>query len=63
MLNTPEFYTELGKKAAEARNQRDEARADFHARHFRQARNLESGDDRATAGQLYQDAYGANRRV
>lgn len=43
MLNSPQFYVELGTKAAEARNQHDEARAKFHAEHFRRAKALEQG--------------------
>ena len=63
MLNSPQFYVELGAKAAEARNQRDEARAKFHAEHFRKARALEQGDDRIFAATLYRDAYEANRII
>jgi hypothetical protein len=63
MLNSPQFYVELGAKAAEARNQRDEARAKFHAEHFRKAKALEQGDDRIFAATLYRDAYEANRII
>ena len=63
MLNKPEAYTEAGRKAAEARNQRDESRAQFHADWFRRARCLESDADRAEANRLYDEAYKANRNV
>lgn len=63
MLNTPEFYTDLGTKAAVARNQKDEARANSHAEHFRRARNLETGDDRQEANRLYDEAYKAARVI
>mgnify|MGYP000874367688 CR=1 FL=1 len=61
MLNYPQFYVELGTKAAEARNQHDEARAKFHADHFRRARGLEQEEDRILADTLYREAYGASR--
>lgn len=57
MLNPPESYSELGTKAGEARNQRDESRAQFHACHFRKARALESEPDRNLASALYDEAY------
>ena len=63
MLNSPQFYVELGAKAAEARNQSDEARAKFHAEHYRKARALEQGDDRIFAATLYRDAYEAIRII
>lgn len=61
MLNQPEFYSDLGTKAAEARNQHDEARAKFHAEHFRRAKGLEQGEDRILADTLYREAYKASR--
>ena len=57
MLNTPDFYSELGAKVAIARNQHDEARAMFHTEHFRKAKALESDADKATAYKLYNEAY------
>lgn len=63
MLNSPQFYVELGAKAAEARNQRDEARAKFHAEHFRRAKALEQGDDKILADTLYREAYKASRII
>lgn len=63
MLNTIEAYAECGRKAAEARNQRDEARAQHWKNHFQAMRNLEQGDDRIRAYQAYNDAYTAARIV
>lgn len=63
MINLPSAYTEAGAKAAEARNQRDEARAQFHADWFRKARALENDADRVTANRLYDEAYKANRNA
>ena len=63
MLNSPQFYVELGAKVAEARNQRDEARAKSHAEHFRRAKALEQGDDRILADTLYREAYEASRII
>jgi hypothetical protein len=57
MLNRREAYTEAGRKTAEARNQRDESRAQHWARHFRSMRALEQGTDRLEAGRLYDTAY------
>ena len=54
---------DLGRQAAKARNQRDEARAEFHARHFRAAKALEQGEDRQVADRLYRDAYAEERRT
>ena len=61
MLNHPENYTEAGRKAAEARNQRDEARAQHWRDYFRRMRDTEQGADRQQAAQLYQDAYAEAR--
>lgn len=57
MLNCPESYAEAGRKAAEARNQRDESRAQHWARYFSAMRALEQGDDRDEARRLYDAAY------
>lgn len=63
MLNPPDFYRHLGEQAAIARNQSDEERAQFHARHFRAAKALEQGEDRMSADTLYRKAYAAARRA
>lgn len=57
MLNSRESYAEAGRKSAQARNQRDEARAQHWADYFRRMRSSEQGDDRITAEQLYREAY------
>lgn len=63
MLNRSEFYRDLGIKAAQARNQNDEARASFHAKHFREAKALERGADRQLADELYRNGYESARRT
>ena len=63
MLNTPDFYSELGAKVAMARNQHDEARAMFHVEHFRKAKALESDADKAIVYKLYSEAYKEARVV
>lgn len=61
MLNHPDAYTEAGRKAGEARNQRDEARAQHWARYFAQMRGSEQDADRQEARRLYDEAYTAAR--
>ena len=63
MLNTIEFYKDLGTKAAKARNQRDESLARSTAEYFRRARGLEQGDDRMAANCAFDEAYKAARVV
>ena len=64
MLNRPENYSEAGRKAAEARNQRDEARAAHWARHFRLMRAAEAEQaDREEASRLYHTAYTDHRTI
>ena len=63
MFNNPECYTEVGRKAAEARNQGDESRAHFHAAWFRRARAYEQGEDKYEADRLYHAAYKEARHV
>lgn len=63
MLNSPEGYTEAGRKAAEARNQRDEARATHWADYFRRMRDSERDADRTEARRLYDAGYTAARNV
>ena len=63
MLNNPDAYTEAGRKAAEARNQRDEARAQHWAEYFRRMRGSEQGQDRQEAYRLYNEAYKTARNT
>lgn len=63
MLNNPDAYTEAGRKAGEARNQRDEARAQHWARYFAQMRGSEQDADRIEARRLYDAAYTAARNI
>lgn len=62
MLNPVEFYRDLGRKAAQARNQRDEAHAASHAEHFRRARDLEKAENRTKATEAYMESYRQARR-
>ena len=61
MLNPVEAYAEAGRKAAQARNERDESRASSWAEWFHRARNLEQGEARQTAERTYREAYAATR--
>ena len=63
VINTPDFYSDLGAKVAIARNQHDEARAMFHTEHFRKAKALESDADKVAAYKLYNEAYTEARVV
>lgn len=63
MRSHPDAYAEAGRKAAEARNQRDEARAQHWARYFAQMRNSEEDADRQEARSLYDAAYTAARNI
>lgn len=63
MLNDISAYEEAGRKAAEARNQRDEGRAAHWADWFHRARNLETGEDFRKANEAYRDAYTKARRI
>ena len=62
-LNSDEAYIEIGKQSAEARNQRDEARAQFHSSHFRRMKALEPDDLKEHVDKLYRESYEANRRI
>jgi len=63
MLNPIEAYAEAGRKAAQARNERDEGRASSWADWFHRARRLETVEDRETANRSYREAYAATRRA
>jgi hypothetical protein len=63
MINNPESYSEAGRKAAEARNQRDEARAEHWARYYRSMRGIENPEDRQQIDRLYHEAYTAARII
>jgi hypothetical protein len=63
MLNTPDTYTEAGRKAAQARNQKDEDRATHWREYHRKNRALENEADRAAAERLFQAAYTEARSV
>jgi hypothetical protein len=57
MLNPEATYTEAGRRGAQARNERDEARAAHWARYFQGMRNLERPENRPRAEALYRSAY------
>ena len=57
MLNSIEMYQEAGRKAAEARHQHDEARAEHWTQHASRMRNLEAKEDRAAAQDAFRVAY------
>jgi hypothetical protein len=63
MLNNPNTYAEAGRKAAQARNQRDEARATHWKEYHRKNRAIENEADRAEAERLYQAAYTETRNA
>lgn len=64
MLNHPDAYTEAGRKAGEARNQRDEARTQHWSDYFRRMQGSEADQaDRAEARRLYDAAYTAARII
>jgi hypothetical protein len=63
MLNPEATYTEAGRRGAQARNERDEARAMHWARYFQGMRNLERPENRQRAEELYRTAYAEARRV
>jgi hypothetical protein len=63
MLNPVEAYAEAGRKAAQARNERDERRAAGWADWFHTARRLEAVEDREAVEQAYRDAYSKTRRI
>ena len=61
MLNSEEFYRELGKKAAIARNKRDNDLAQSHTLDFSRALEYEKAIDRARCRQLYNESYTEHR--
>ena len=64
MLNHPENYSEAGRKAAEARNQRDEGRAQHWREYFSKMQGSEADQaDRTEARRLYDAAYTAARTI
>lgn len=64
MLNHPDSYAEAGRKSAEARNQRDEARAQHWAHYFHRMQGSEADQaDRQEARRLYDAAYTQARRM
>lgn len=63
MLNTLEAYSECGRGAATAQNQRDTSRYDFHRSWLNRALSLEKPDDKSAAKAAYEAAYKETRVV
>lgn len=63
MLNNIESFTESGKRAAQAMNQKDLCRYHFEKTWANRAIDMEKGDDRVAAKQAYEKAFTANRVV
>ena len=61
MINTLEQYKEAGIKCAQARNQRDEARANSWHAQYVAMRHMEAPADRAAATEAFDAAYKATR--
>ena len=63
MLNTSETYKEAGRRAAIARNQRDEGRYQFERDWFNRARNMETASDQDTARAAYESGFSEARNL
>lgn len=57
MINSPEFYRELGYKCGLARVRKDEATARFHKDHFNNAKRLEKREDWDTCNRQFDLGY------
>ena len=53
MLNTPEFYTRLGKAAAKAKNRGDESLYAAHRYQFSRAKGIERPEFKSEAERLF----------
>jgi hypothetical protein len=62
-LNSDESYIEVGRQSAHARNQQDEACAQFHAEHFHRMKAMEPEELKGHVEQLYRESYSLNRHV
>ena len=63
MLNTLEFYFDIGKKVAVARNERDESRALFEMDYLRRALGCEKREDRPAARAAYDAGFKEYRNI
>lgn len=61
MVNTPDFYMEIGRKAARANRQGDEGRSKHYNDLFTQAKQNESAFDKRQADILFKEAYSGFR--
>ena len=57
MLNSIETYQEAGRKSAIARNQHDEATANFHKNWLSRAKALERDEDKQSAQGAFDQGY------
>ena len=63
MLNSTEVYRDCGRRVAQARNQRDEARAEFTKRWFTNAKNMEKPEAKVLAQAAFDEGYAEARVV
>jgi hypothetical protein len=63
MLNTLDFYFDIGKKVAVARNERDESRAIFEMDYLRRALGVEKREDKPAARAAYDAGFKEYRNV
>lgn len=63
MVHSIAAYWEAGRKAAEARNEQNEAAAERESQWFCKARNTENKHNRDQATDAYQKAYRQYRRI
>ncbi|GEM_PF-3176678 len=63
MINPIEAYRDAGRRAAKARNEKDEARYQHEHRWYRQARSLERTEDLPEVLAAYQAGWDEVRHV
>lgn len=63
MINPIEAYRDAGRRAAKARNERDEARYQHEHRWYRQARSLERTEDLPEVLAAYQAGWDEVRQA
>jgi len=63
MLNNLEFYFDIGKKVAVARNERDESRAIFEMDYLRRALGVDKREDKPAARAAYDAGFKAFRNT
>ncbi len=63
MINNPTVYYSIGKAAAIAANEGDEARKEVEKQYYRTCRNLETEEDAKIAYENFDAGWRDNRRV